>query len=580
MKLTKKAGATSEIWQIFIQDTSKFDGSGLTGLTNASGSLTAYYHRDTDTTATVINLVSMTVGTFTSSGFAAVDGTNLPGVYQFCPPNAALASGAKSCVFMLKGATNMAPVVIEVQLMAVDPDSATAFMTGVNSVAPPTNWNLHAIDSNGRVDVIKLAGTSQTARDIGASVLVGDKTGFSLSADGIQAIWNALTSALSTASSIGKLLVDNLNATITSRMATFTLPTNFSSLSIDSSGRTDLGKWIGTAPNALQSGRVDSYLGAVAAGVIAAASFASGALDAVWTTTSRTLSTGAIVAGTFAANALDAVWSTAARVLTAGTNIVLAKGVGLTGLNDLSAAQVNAEADTALADVGLTGTVTGRIDAAVSSRLAAGSYTAPDNTSITAIKAKTDTLPSDPADASDIAAATNLIATGVAAVKAKTDNLPAAPAATGDIPSALTIATAVRTELATELARIDVALSTLSTYDGADPAGVVTLLDRLSDARATLLDNLANLDAAISAITLSSAERTAIADAYLDRVDGIETGLTPRQADRLIVSAVLAKASGMDANAPVFRDFNDSKDRVSALCDEAGNRLEITYDPS
>lgn len=46
-----------------------------------------------------------------------------------------------------------------------------------------------------------------------------------------------------------------------------------------------------------------------------------------------------------------------------------------------------------------------RIDASISSRLASSSYTAPDNTSITAIKAKTDNLPSDPADASDIAGA-------------------------------------------------------------------------------------------------------------------------------------------------------------------------------
>lgn len=45
------------------------------------------------------------------------------------------------------------------------------------------------------------------------------------------------------------------------------------------------------------------------------------------------------------------------------------------------------------------------LDAAVTSRLASGSYTAPDNSSIAAIKAKTDNLPSDPADASDIAAA-------------------------------------------------------------------------------------------------------------------------------------------------------------------------------
>lgn len=37
------------------------------------------------------------------------------------------------------------------------------------------------------------------------------------------------------------------------------------------------------------------------------------------------------------------VWEYATRILTAGTNIVLAKGVGVTGFNDLSAAQVNAE---------------------------------------------------------------------------------------------------------------------------------------------------------------------------------------------------------------------------------------------
>jgi len=87
-----------------------------------------------------------------------------------------------------------------------------------------------------------------------------------------------------------------------------------------------------------------------------------------------------------------AVWASTTRLLTAGTNIVLAKGTGITGFNDLSAAQVNAEADTALSDVGLTGTVTGRIDAAISTRLASASYTAPDNSSITAIKAKTDSL--------------------------------------------------------------------------------------------------------------------------------------------------------------------------------------------
>lgn len=88
---------------------------------------------------------------------------------------------------------------------------------------------------------------------------------------------------------------------------------------------------------------------------------------------------------------VNAVWAAVTRTLTAGTNIVLAKGTGVTGFNDLSAAQVNAEADTALSDVGLTSTVTGRIDAAVSSRLASASYTAPDNASIAAILVDTGT---------------------------------------------------------------------------------------------------------------------------------------------------------------------------------------------
>lgn len=106
----------------------------------------------------------------------------------------------------------------------------------------------------------------------------------------------------------------------------YTRGTGAGQIAQDANGRinTNLVAWREAQPNALSSGRVDVLLGAVTNGVIAAASFAS--------------------------NALDAVWSTATRVLTAGTNIVLAKGTGVTGFNDLSAADVNAEVDTALAD--------------------------------------------------------------------------------------------------------------------------------------------------------------------------------------------------------------------------------------
>ncbi len=141
------------------------------------------------------------------------------------------------------------------------------------------------------------------------------------------------------------------------------------------------------------------------------------------------------------------VWAFATRVLTAGTNIVLAKGVGVTGFNDLSAAQVNTEADTALADYdGPTNAeMIARTLAAASYATAAAQTTAqtsiddlPTNaelatalgtaddavlTQIALVKAKTDNLPSDPADESLIIAATDAIVALVNLIKAKTDQL-------------------------------------------------------------------------------------------------------------------------------------------------------------
>jgi hypothetical protein len=73
---------------------------------------------------------------------------------------------------------------------------------------------------------------------------------------------------------------------------------------------------------------------------------------------------------------------------------------------------------------------------------------------VTAIKAKTDNLPSDPADASDVAAAITsatsalataaaltTVGTNVTAIKAKTDNLPSDPADESLLEAAITAAT-------------------------------------------------------------------------------------------------------------------------------------------
>lgn len=210
MKLQKVLGATSEIWQVFIQDSSSTTGAGLTGLAFNSASLTAYYHRDTDTTATAITLATMTVGTFTSSGFKEIDATNMPGWYQFCPPNAALASGAKSCAFHLKGATNMAPLPIEVQLVAVNPDSAATFTTGINGVAPPTNWNLEAIDASGRIDLGKILGTAVSSPATAGILDVNVKNMNNVAATAITTI--KAVQGLTTADTISALANNTITA--------------------------------------------------------------------------------------------------------------------------------------------------------------------------------------------------------------------------------------------------------------------------------------------------------------------------------------------------------------------------------
>ena len=69
-----------------------------------------------------------------------------------------------------------------------------------------------------------------------------------------------------------------------------------------------------------------------------AVGFSSHSAADVWAVATRSLTT----FGSLVSDIAIAVWGAAIRILTAGTNIVLAKGVGITGFNDLSSADVAA----------------------------------------------------------------------------------------------------------------------------------------------------------------------------------------------------------------------------------------------
>jgi antitoxin (DNA-binding transcriptional repressor) of toxin-antitoxin stability system len=151
-----------------------------------------------------------------------------------------------------------------------------------------------------------------------------------------------------------------------------------------------------------------------------------------------------------------------------GSGSIVWDGTAEVAFSTLTAAQVNAEADTALADVGLTNTVTGRIDATVSSRLAPSGTLATVTTLTNA-----PTVPTAAAIATQVrselsvelgrvdaavssrATAANIPAADITAIKSKTDALPASPAATGDIPTAAQNASAVWSKPANELTVAD-----------------------------------------------------------------------------------------------------------------------------
>lgn len=184
MKLAVVKGLTSKLLHVFIADAGVTTGAGLTGLVYNSAGLTAYYYREGAASATSITLATMTVGTWASGGFKEIDATNMPGLYQIGVPDAALASGANSVAVLLKGAANMVPVVLEIELVAVD----------WQTTIPAAVWNATM-----------------------SGYLTAGSTGESLNAAGSAGDpWATALPGAYGSGSAGKIVGDNLNATVSS----------------------------------------------------------------------------------------------------------------------------------------------------------------------------------------------------------------------------------------------------------------------------------------------------------------------------------------------------------------------------
>lgn len=146
----------------------------------------------------------------------------------------------------------------------------------------------------------------------------------------------------------------------------------------------------------------------------------------------------------------------------------------------------------------------------------------------------------------------------------------------------------------TRLANLDAAVSSRlaptvagRTLDVNTTGGAGIDLGNVDNQGATLNLNATTI-AIVSTATVDSfsgpglaALQTAFVDAMpaalLDRVAGVETGMTVRQAMR-VMAAVLAGKSTNDGQK--FRNIADTKDRVSATVDSNGNRTAIVLDLS
>jgi len=212
-----KRGSTSVRRLIFIADTSQTNGAGLANLVFNSSGLVAYYFAGDLNNEVQVTLVSATLGTFTSGGFVAVDNTNMPGWYEIGIPDAAL-DGGNEVAIQLRGATNMAPVNIYIELDAVDYQSATNFGLSKFADIETDTQDIQNRLPSGLVDG-RMASIAQ---------VVGDKTGYKLASDGLS-----LVTAWAVA------ITGNLTGNVTGSVGSIsgvTFPANFGSLGIDPSG--------------------------------------------------------------------------------------------------------------------------------------------------------------------------------------------------------------------------------------------------------------------------------------------------------------------------------------------------------
>lgn len=305
------AGSTDQTIDIFVPDSSSTTGAGLTGLMFNTASLTCYYRKGATGTPTALPLATQTVGgDHSDGGFVAVDGTNCPGQYRLDLSDTIVATAGRVYLY-LKGATNMAPVLVEIEVVAVNKFDATRF--GLSALP-----NAAAAAAGGLLTFGN--GTGQIDPNSGAVPISGDLTTTmkaSVNAEADQALADV---------GLTTTITGRIDAAITTRMATFTYTTPPTAAANATAVRAEL---------ATELARIDVGISTR----LASAGYTA-PLDAAGTRSA---------VGLASAN-LDtqiATLATAASLVTVNNNVI-AVGNTVTALNNVSTAQVQSSCAAAL----------------------------------------------------------------------------------------------------------------------------------------------------------------------------------------------------------------------------------------
>ena len=195
----------------------------ITGLAHTSSGLTCSYYRTGAATFSTQALTTGSIGTWASGLFREISAANMPGLYQFGIPDAALAAGADSVVFTFDGATNMPPVNIGIDLDAAPADVRNWTGSAVGALSDMTIGtasNVGALSAGERTN-------------IATALLEADWAGYEAAAKNATSskVGHALAGARGMA--LGRLAISGTTLTVyeadgTTVLATFTLASDYS----------------------------------------------------------------------------------------------------------------------------------------------------------------------------------------------------------------------------------------------------------------------------------------------------------------------------------------------------------------